>query len=343
MMRSRRWALGFCWWWLSCSMAWASMTESCGGSSNQTPMSLNGNYTFSGPLHQSRLVPAPALNQILSCLDKLSLGSVRAVEGYVEVRAGLQWQMLDGKDYVDLGNGIGLLVEVADTYGRPFAPLTRAGGRVVMFTGYVRVPVGIRYRLTVKQIGPLRASTVNMALGTFYLVGDPSGVRRADINLSFTLRQGQVWSCNLTQDQFVTTLQPVSRQLLLAQSNAELFGGVLVVGGLQCPQDGVVVKAVLSDNEDDSLKTWLTARHEDGSKSGVGFRFKEHNGQQALTFGPEGTQPGLPHQFGFSVGPTSANQLLSKTFDVYYVNAHNGAAIEGGPIKGYGRITFSYQ
>lgn len=343
MKQCRRIGLGGLLWLLSCSTALASMTVNCGGSSNQNPMTLSGSYAFSGPLHQAQLVPTPAQNQVLPCPDKLSLSPQRASEGYVEINAGLSWQTLDGKDYIDLGNGMGLLVEVADTYGRPFARLTRADGRVVMFTGYVRVAIGISYRLSLRQIGPLRAGNVNRLIGTFNLTNREGGIRRSSINVAFSLRQGAVWSCNVGQTDFVTTLKPVSRQLLQGQPNAEVFGGVLVVGGLQCPQAGINVKAVLSDNEDDSMKTWLTARHMDGSKSGVGFRFKEHNREQALTFGPEGSQPNLPHQFGFGTGPTSVNQVLSKTFDVYYVHANNGAPIAGGPIKGYGRITFSYQ
>lgn len=333
--------LGLMLWLLLMSVAVAAMTVNCGGTNNQTAMTLNGAYAFSGPLHQPNLTPAPPQSQVLTCGQKLSLPRGRTA--YVYIERGLQWHTLDGQDYIDLGNGLGLMVEVASDDGGRYRSLVRGVDRVEISFNQVFGALGIRYRLTLRQIGPLRPGSFNQKIGRFSREVITGQQRNADIMLSLNVTQGAVLSCRMTSNHFEVTLAPLPRGLLVNNPAAEVFGGSLGINGLHCPQAGVRVRAVLSDNHSQTTKNWLTAMDAQGQVSGVGFRFKDARGQAVFLFGPETTQPNVSYQFDFKSGLTVNNEQLSKQFNVYYIKAPNGQPIEGGPIKGHARVTFSYQ
>ncbi len=333
------------WGWLACLCApaiQAAVTMNCGVGT--APMQFEGSYAYSGPLHQAKITPVLAQQEWFVCQRKLSLEPTpKIVQTYVESAMGLSWATLNGRDYIDLGNGLGLFLEVADEGVSVYQGLLRNGQRVSLYDGRPWPALGLWYRLSLMQIGVLRPGRVQRTVAKFTVKAMTGQSASADIVVNFNLTQGPMLSCSMAPREFMVQLQPVTRQALLSQQGREILGGQLTIGGLVCPSAGVQVRAVLSDNQSEAVKNWLTAFNANGSRSGVGFRFKDATTGQVIRFGPETTLPQQLHQFDFKLGRTVANEVLSKTFDVYYVNALNGQPIEAGLLKGYGKITFSYQ
>ncbi|MBP6116503.1 MAG: hypothetical protein KA498_07685 [Neisseriaceae bacterium] len=332
------WGFGLC---LGMTNAWANVSLSCGSVGAQADMVVYADYAFSGPRDQAAFSPSLAQGQQLLCAQKLAAADL--VGAAVSVAPNLRWQAHTGQDYIDLGNGLGLAVAVSDGAGGPYRALQRGAEPVWRFDVTGKPAVGIAYRLTLQQIGPLQPGPVRWHIGTLMAQTASGAMLSADIVVAIKLTQGSVQSCTLPVDHFMVTLAPVPRRQLVAAAGAAVFGGALVIDGLNCPQAGVRVKAVLTDVQDAAPKAWLSAWHADGSLSGVGFRFQEAQTGSVLRFGPETTLPGAPHQFDFKGGVTVANEVLSKRFDIYYVPVPNGQPIESGPIKGLGLVTFSYQ